>query len=242
MGGKSMLGAHPPISRALCGVLFLCLARVATPQTCPATAQLPAGAADWTSCACNPGYTNTSGLVNLARACSAGGCTVTGPVDVSPVSSPEALTDGDVSEFATLAHTWTANNDWLMIDLQQPAFVNHVRVFNRNRDSWCAGQPVNTCESRLNNFQIRVGFSSTFSNNPACVTGEAWFYDVKNFSCNLNGRFVSIQQLSTKHMNLLNPLRPDSGCPLRAGTGHGRPGRTPGRCGCAVTSLMQRGC
>ncbi len=39
----------------------------------------------------------------------------------------------------------------------------------------------------------------------------------------------------------LNLLRPDSGCPLRAGTGHGRPGRAPGRCGCAVTSLLQRG-
>jgi hypothetical protein len=31
-------------------------------------------------------------------------------------------------------------------------------------------------------------------------------------------------------------------CPLQAGTGHGRPGRAPGRCGCAVTSLLQRGC
>ncbi len=40
----------------------------------------------------------------------------------------------------------------------------------------------------------------------------------------------------------LNLLRPDSGCPLRAGTGHGLPGRAPGRCGCAVTSLLQRGC
>ena len=38
----------------------------------------------------------------------------------------------------------------------------------------------------------------------------------------------------------LNPLRPDSGW-LRAGTWHGRPGRAPGRCGCAVTSLLQRG-
>jgi hypothetical protein len=40
----------------------------------------------------------------------------------------------------------------------------------------------------------------------------------------------------------LNLLRPDSGCLLRAGTGHGRPGRAPRRCGCAVTSLLQRGC
>ncbi len=40
----------------------------------------------------------------------------------------------------------------------------------------------------------------------------------------------------------LNLLLPDSGCPLQAGTGHGRPSRTPGRCGCAVTSLLQRCC
>ena len=40
----------------------------------------------------------------------------------------------------------------------------------------------------------------------------------------------------------LNLLWPDSGCPLQAGTGHGRPGRVPGRCGCAVTSLLQRDC
>ena len=28
----------------------------------------------------------------------------------------------------------------------------------------------------------------------------------------------------------LNLLSPGSGCPLQAGTGHGRPGRAPGRC------------
>ena len=34
----------------------------------------------------------------------------------------------------------------------------------------------------------------------------------------------------------LNLLSPGSGCPLQAGTGHGRPGRAPGRC--VVTSLL----
>jgi hypothetical protein len=33
-----------------------------------------------------------------------------------------------------------------------------------------------------------------------------------------------------------------SGCPLQAGTGHGRSGRAPGQCRCAVTSLLQRDC
>ena len=36
----------------------------------------------------------------------------------------------------------------------------------------------------------------------------------------------------------LNPLRPDSGCPLRAGTRHGRPGRAPGRCGLGGVVLL----
>jgi hypothetical protein len=40
----------------------------------------------------------------------------------------------------------------------------------------------------------------------------------------------------------LNLLLPGSGCPLQAGTGHGLPGRALGRCGCAVTSLLQRNC
>ena len=40
----------------------------------------------------------------------------------------------------------------------------------------------------------------------------------------------------------LNLLSPGSGCPLQAGTGHGLPGRAPGRCGCVVTSLLQRDC
>ncbi len=37
-------------------------------------------------------------------------------------------------------------------------------------------------------------------------------------------------------------IRSGSVCPLRTGTGHGRPRRAPGRCGCVVTSLLQRGC
>jgi hypothetical protein len=103
------------------------------------------------------------------------------------------LTDGNI---VSIAHTWSNTNDWMMIDLEQPAFVNHVRIFNRpDYGSGC-------CASRLNNFQIRVGYSSTFSDNPACVKDEAWFLDVKNFTCALAGRYVSIQQFNTEVMNL----------------------------------------
>ena len=79
-----------------------------------------------------------------------------------------------------------------MIDLQQTAFVNHVRIYNR-RDC---------CAFRLDNFQIRIGDSSTFANNPACVTGGATFENVKDFACVLTGRYVSLQQFNNQLMNL----------------------------------------
>jgi hypothetical protein len=174
-------------------VLLLGLAHEARPQ-CPNNAQPTGGATQWTSCACNAGYTNTSGLINLARVCSAGGCTVTGISQIPYCYQMwlRHLTDGNID---SIAHTWSNTNDWMMIDLEQPAFVNHVRIFNRpDYGSGC-------CAQRLNNFQIRVGFSSTFSNNPACVTGEGWFLDVKNFTCALAGRYVSIQQFNTQTPN-----------------------------------------
>ncbi|NBX18659.1 MAG: hypothetical protein EBR09_14995 [Proteobacteria bacterium] len=173
-------------------LVLLGLAREARSQSvqCPKNAQLPGGATQWPSCACNAGFTNTSGLVNLARACSAGACTVTGISQMPDYYQMWLyhLTDGNID---SIAHTWSNTNDWMMVDLQQSAFVNHVRIFNRpDYGSGC-------CAQRLNNFQIRVGDSSTFSNNPACVTG-----DVKNFTCLLTGRYVSIQQFNTEVMNL----------------------------------------
>ena len=48
-------------------VLLLGLAHEARPQ-CPNNTQPTGVATQWTSCACSAGYTNTSGLVNLARA------------------------------------------------------------------------------------------------------------------------------------------------------------------------------
>ncbi|NBX18996.1 MAG: hypothetical protein EBR09_16735, partial [Proteobacteria bacterium] len=165
-------------------LVLLGLAREARSQ-CPSNAQLPTGATQWPSCACNAGFTNTSGLVNLARACSAGGCTVTGISDYG--NTFRYLVDGDTSVTAPLAHTASTAMDWMMIDLGQTGFVNHVQIFNR----------LDCCEQRINNFEVRVGYSSEFWNNPACVTGGAWFSDVKNFSCVLNGRYVSIRIMTS---------------------------------------------
>ena len=175
--------------------LLLGLAHEARSQ-CPNNAQLPSGATQWPSCACNAGFTNTSGLVNLARACASGGCTVTGISEyTSEGFSFSKLVNGNTQE-NSFAHTNTENDDWMMIDLEQTAFVNHVRIFNRpDYGNGC-------CAARLNNFQIRVGHSSTFSNNPACASGENWFLGSKNFSCVLSGRYLSIQQFNTQVMNL----------------------------------------
>ena len=127
---------------------------------------------------------------NLARACSAGGCPVTGSSDYG--NTFPNLVDGDTADMPALAHSSSNSNEWMLIDLQQTVFVKSVSVFNRK----------DCCKERINNFEIRVGHSSTFSNNPACVTGEAWFPDVKTFSCVLSGRYVSIQQFNTEWMNL----------------------------------------
>jgi phage tail protein X len=174
-------------------VLLLGLAHEARPQSCPNNAQLPGGATQWPSCACNAGYTNTSGLVNLARQCAGGGCTVTGISEYTQEGfSFSKLVNGNTQELLC-AHTNTFSNDWMMIDLEQTAFINHVRIFNR---------VGGCCDHRINNFQIRVGYSSTFSNNPACAAGEGWFSGSKNFSCVLSGRYLSIQQFNTEAMNL----------------------------------------
>ena len=49
------------------------------------------------------------------------------------------------------------------------------------------------------------------------------------------GAHDTVMSCHTQEKNLfpnaeLNLLSPGSGCPLQAGTGHGRPGRAPGRC------------
>ena len=159
--------------------LLLGLAHVARPQ-CPNNAQMPGGATQWTSCACNAGYTDTSGLINLARACSAGGCPVTVNANLDPNTFPNSrITDG----VSWIHHTVNAN-PWTMIDFEQTVFVSMVRIFNR----------VDCCSELLVNFELRVGDSSTFSNNPACALNQPSFTDTKDFPCILSGRYFSINQ------------------------------------------------
>ena len=67
---------------------------------------------------------------NLARACSAGGCPVTGISDYG--TSFYRLVDGDTS-LNNYAHTLTASNDWMMIDMQESVFVAMVRIYRPSK-------------------------------------------------------------------------------------------------------------
>jgi hypothetical protein len=138
---------------------------------CPIDTNSPSGSATLSNCSCNTGYFGPNGgpctfsYINFARQCASGDCKVTGiseylwPEDGS-VRKLSRLVDGEFIENKG-ALTSTGQNDWLMIDLEQKRSVSFIRIYNRPDASWY-----------LNNFQIRIGDSSTFANNPACVTGE----------------------------------------------------------------------
>ena len=51
--------------------------------------------------------------------------------------------------------------------------------------------------------------------------------------------YYCIEKILFRYGELVRPLT-GRWPPLRTGAGHGRPGRPPSRCGCAVTSLLQR--
>jgi hypothetical protein len=187
---------------------------------CPSDTNSPSGSATLSNCSCNTGYFGPNGgpctfsYINFARQCASGDCTVTG---ISELLWPEdgsyrklsRLVDGQFIENRG-AQTNTGQNDWLMIDLGQKRSVSFIRIYNRPDATWY-----------LDNFQIRIGDSSTFANNPACVTGERQFEYVKDFSCVLTGRYVSIQQFTGYHM-AVNEMEVYGFVPCNAGfTGPG---------------------
>ena len=135
--------------------------------------------------------------INLALACSAGACPATSTsvynniyfasriVDgISPATGDAAINGLFVTNFET--------NPWVMIDLQQTVSIKRVRVYNSR---YC-------CQSRLQNFEIRIGDSSIFSNNALCGSRNPNFYDFQDFTCAFKGRYVSLQAFVTEHLNL----------------------------------------
>lgn len=153
--------------------------------------------------------------INLARACSAGGCTVTTNADWwAPDYPASAVTDGNLINF----HHTNGGNPWTKIDLEQTVFVTRIRIYNRLDIS-----------VKLANFNLRVGDSPTHSNNPACASSQPTFTDYKDFSCILSGRYFSIDQpLAYLHLREIEiygtkiPINPSlyqcRVCPLNTAT------------------------
>lgn len=153
--------------------------------------------------------------INLARACSAGGCTVTTNADWwAPDYPASAVTDGNLINF----HHTNGGNPWTRIDLEQTVFVTRIRIYNRLDIS-----------VKLANFNLRVGDSPTHSNNPACASSQPTFTDYKDFSCILSGRYFSIDQpLAYLHLREIEiygtkiPINPSlyqcRVCPLNTAT------------------------
>lgn len=154
--------------------------------------------------------------INLARACSAGGCTVTTNADWwAPDYPASAVTDGNLINF----HHTNGGNPWTRIDLEQTVFVTRIRIYNR----------MDCCERKLVNFNLRLGDSPTHSNNPACASSQPTFTDYKDFSCILSGRYFSIDQpLAYLHLREIEiygtkiPINPSlyqcQVCPLNTAT------------------------
>jgi hypothetical protein len=127
--------------------------------------------------------------INLARACSGGNC----PTSSSSVWGgwpSSKLVDGILFSWDGTFITNAEAQAWAVIDLEQTMFVTLVQIYNN--------EPC--CQERLDNFQIRIGDSSTFSNNPACVSNQPWFVGYRDFSCVYSGRYVSLQKFSSNHL------------------------------------------
>lgn len=120
-----------------------------------------------------------SRLTNLARACTAGGCPVITSSSPDPSYPPKNIVDGITDNLFYTSQEWYG---WVVIDMQQSFNVQSVRIYNRQ----------DCCGYRLQAFQIRIGDSSTFSNNPLCGTyGTVHTY--QDFACIKSGRYLSVQ-------------------------------------------------
>ena len=148
---------------------------------------------EWSSCACNPGYTNSFDLVNLARACSAGNCPVTQSSIESIGFDGSKINNGNYGD-ALQTQEYESVNAWTMIDMEEVVFVDKVRIWNR----------ADCCYSNIDNFQIRVGNSGTSAgmSNTACVSNQMMFTNNKEFKCVLSGRYLTIQRFDTLALNL----------------------------------------
>ena len=131
--------------------------------------------------------------INLARACKnvptsqKGGCPVTAPSAYDHYPRPNLVDGNNGKNYEGIYHSADNQfNPWVMIDLEDTMSIKRVRIYN-----WWDYTPL------FDNFEIRIGDSSIFSNNPLCGSRNgpgANFHVVKDFTCVFSGRYVSVQQ------------------------------------------------
>ena len=189
---------------------------------CPSNSLVAAGAVSHSNCTCVVGfepYNNvcnlcptgkygnisinigiamsaiaSAGYQNLARACSSGACPVSTSTPHPGTQYAEVnLVDGIFSDDNNWFHSNIAFQVWVLIDMQETVDVQTVRVYNRR-----GGVESN----RLQNFEIRIGNDATFLNNAVCVTAQSTFPDVKDFTCPMKGRYLSLQNGGNNYLNL----------------------------------------
>jgi hypothetical protein len=136
----------------------------------------------------NIGFANelfvASQSINLARAYRAGGCPVNNNLNYpgwEPAYYPPMfVNDGDLNTF----HHTAGAPTWTIIDLEKTVFVTRIRLYNRVAPDCCG--------NKLKNFNLRLGDSPNYLNNPACALDQANFVDFRDFTCILSGRYFSI--------------------------------------------------
>jgi len=122
--------------------------------------------------------------INLARACSAGGCPVTAPSAWDAYPRWKLVDGNNGKNYEGIYHSADNQyNPWVMIDLEHTMSIKRVRIYN-----WWDYTPL------FENFEIRIGDSSIFSDNPLCGSREGGFGIFKDFTCVFSGRYVSVQR------------------------------------------------
>ena len=150
-----------------------------------------AGGTSASSCGCNAGFQNTSvfTFINLARACGGSNSEPCAVMASTNWWSASNLVDGNPN---TIFLSGDTSGNYVIIDLQQIVFIQMVRIFNRQ----------DCCAQRLDNFYITVSHSQPYSSGTVCAFSQRWFTGYKDFSCELSGRYLMLEQFHLDYMNV----------------------------------------
>ena len=149
------------------------------------------------SCVCNAGYkrkdVTTMSMPNFARSCTSGACSVTSSGYHSSYYSNDKVVDGFITPTGSNPfiawHSAGQSLEWVMIDLGQTKNVGIIRFYSSS-----------DAASYGDNYEIRVGVSSIFSNNPVCATNSETIVNVKDIQCARTGRYVSVKRTNPYYM------------------------------------------